>query len=56
MFSVSDLRCVTVVFLIVIATAVIVRIIMAIIIIIMFTSCYAVLCPQGLLYNSIKEI
>jgi hypothetical protein len=55
MFSVSDLRCVTVVFLIVIATAVIVRIIMAIIII-MFTSCYAVLCPQGSLYNSIMEI
>jgi len=54
MFSVSDMKSITVVFFIVIATAVIVIIIMAIII--MFTPCYAVLCPQGSLFNSIMEI
>lgn len=55
MFSVSDMKSITVVFFIVIATAVIVIIIMAIIII-MFTLCYAVLCPQGSMFNSIMEI
>lgn len=53
MFSVSDMRSITVVF--VIVTAVIVITIMAIIII-MFTPCYAVLCPQGSLCNSIMEM
>jgi len=53
MFSVSDMRSITVVFVIVIATAVIVIIIMAII---MFTPCYAVLCPLGSLCNSIMEM